>query len=162
MLKSQNYKILIFVVIAIFIGILLGVAIFTLFKSRSNYVAVFMNNGFVYFGKLSTFPRLKLINPVYIQVDQNGNPSLQRFTDAFWQPRGVIYLNKQNIAFIVPIKNTSPLINFIESALALPVQQPSVVPSQPQQLPLQPRSPSQSQSQSQQPMEVIQEPVQGQ
>ncbi len=124
---------------------------------------IFLNNGFVYFGKLSTFPRLKLVNPVYIQVDQNGNPSLQRFTDAFWQPKGVIYLNKQNIAFIAPIKNTSPLINFIESALVLPVQQPSVVPSQPQ-LPLRPQSqlPSQSQpqSQSQQPMEVIQEPVQ--
>lgn len=156
MLKNMSSKTLIFVIVAILIGILLGIIIFSFFKTKSKYVAVFMNNGAVYFGKLSTFPRMKLINPVYIPVDQSGNISVQRFTDAFWQPKGIIYLNKQNIAFIAPIKETSPLVNFIESAFTLPaIQQQSTVPSQPQ-LPLQSQPQQQPQSQ---PTEVIQEPT---
>lgn len=160
MLNSKSYKILIVIVIAVVVVILLGIIIFNLFKSKSNYAAVFLNNGSVYFGKLSIFPRLKLTNPIYIQLDQNGNPSIQKFTDAFWQPQGVIYLNKQSIAFIAPIKSNSPLTSFIESALTLPVmQQPSMIPSQ-SQLPLRPQSQQQSQPQSSQPTEIIQEPSQ--
>lgn len=159
MFSIKNSKIL-WVVLVLMGVIILGIIIFYILKSKSNYVAVFLNNGFVYFGKLSTFPRLKLVNPIFIQVDQSGNPLIQRFSDAFWHPQGFIYLNKQNIAFIAPIKNTSPLISFIESALTLPLtQQSPAVPSQPQ-LPLIPQSqqqPQQPQLQFTQPTEVIQE-----
>lgn len=139
MVNNKIFKTIILVIIILVVAAVLTFLGFYLIKGRSNYAAVFLNNGFVYFGKLSTFPKLKLVNPIYFQVDQNGNPSIQRFADVFWQPKGVIYLNKQNIVFIAPIKNNSPLINFIDSAaLTLPVVQQPLLQPQVKQQQLQP------------------------
>jgi hypothetical protein len=111
---------------AILIGILLGVSLIYLTKKKSNYYAVFLNNGAIYFGKLSTFPKLKLSDAIFIQVDQQGQASVQRFKDAFWGPKGTIYLNQNSILFIAPLDENSPLVNLIEQR-----QAPAQVPQQP-------------------------------
>jgi hypothetical protein len=134
-MKSHLKNLLIFLG-AILLGILLGVSLIyltNLTKKKSNYYAVFLNNGAIYFGKLSTFPKLKLSDAVFIQVDQQGQASVQRFKDAFWGPKGQIYLNKNSILFIAPLDENSPLVNLIEQRQApipqQPSQQPSVRPS---------------------------------
>jgi hypothetical protein len=109
--KSKN--LLIFFV-AILIGVLLGIGIIYFYKNKSNYYAVFLNNGAIYFGKLSTFPRVKLDDAVFLQVDQSGNTSVYKFKDANWGPKGPIYLNRDSIVFIAPLDNNSVLINAIE------------------------------------------------
>ena len=132
-MNSQIKNFILFVV-ALLTGVILGLVIITLTKISNNYYAVLLNNGSVYFGKLSTFPRLKLENAIFIQVDQSGQASLQRFQDAAWMPKGPIYLNRNSIVFIAPISENSPLINLIEGRQA--PNQPSrsqIQPPQPQQ-----------------------------
>jgi len=125
-MKSQLKNLIIFLG-AILLGILLGVSLIYLTKKKSNYYAVFFNNGAIYFGKLSTFPKLKLDDAIFIQVDQQGQASVQRFKDAFWGPKGTIYLNQSSILFIAPLDENSPLVNLIEQR-----QAPTQVPQQPQ------------------------------
>jgi hypothetical protein len=134
-MNSQLKNLLIFLV-AILIGILLGVSLIYLTKKKSNYYAVFLNNGAIYFGKLSTFPKLKLSDAVFIQVDQNGQASVQRFKNAFWMPKGTIYLNQNSILFIAPLDENSPLVNLIEQR-----QVPTQIPQQPQS-PTRPSAPT--------------------
>jgi hypothetical protein len=124
---NNKLKNLIIFLGAILIGILLGVSLIYLTKKKSNYYAVFLNNGAVYFGKLSTFPKLKLSDAIFFQVDQQGQASFQRFKEAFWMPKGTIYLNQNSILFIAPLDENSPLVNLIEQR-----QAPTQVPQQPQ------------------------------
>jgi hypothetical protein len=124
---NNKLKNLIIFLGAILIGILLGVSLIYLTKKKSNYYAVFLNNGAVYFGKLSTFPKLKLSDAIFFQVDQQGQASFQRFKEAFWMPKGTIYLNQNSILFIAPLNENSPLVNLIEQR-----QAPTQVPQQPQ------------------------------
>jgi hypothetical protein len=125
-MNNQLKNLLIFLG-AILIGILLGVSFIYLIKKKSNYYAVFLNNGAIYFGKLSTFPKLKLNDAIFLQVDQQGQASVQRFKDAFWGPKGTIYLNQNSILFIAPLDENSPLVNLIEQR-----QAQTQVPQQPQ------------------------------
>jgi len=141
MISNYQVKNFFIFVIAILIGVLLGVGLIYLTKKRSNYYAVFLNNGAIYYGKLSTFPRLKLSDAVFVQVGQDGQASLQRFKDAFWVPKGPIYLNRDSILFIAPINENSPLINFIEQR-----QQPQQLQTQQSQQP-QTQQPSETQPQ---------------
>ena len=130
-------KNVLYFLLAILFGILLGVASIYIPKIRKNYVAVFLNNGAVYFGKLSTFPRLKLTNALFVQLDQNGQVSLQRFSEVFWMPLGPIYLNRDAILLIAPLNKSSPLINLIEGrSIQRPIQQPPSQQFQPPQIPL--------------------------
>jgi hypothetical protein len=124
---NNQLKNLIIFLVAILIGILLGVSLIYLSKKKSNYYAVFLNNGAIYFGKLSTFPKLKLDDAIFLQFDQQGQASFQRFKDAFWMPKGTIYLNRDSILFIAPIDEGSPLVNLIEQK-----QVPTPIPQQPQ------------------------------
>jgi hypothetical protein len=124
---NSQLKNLIIVFGATLLGILLGISLIYLIKKKSNYYAVFFNNGAVYFGKLSTFPKLKLSDAVFLQVDQNGQASFQRFKNAFWMPKGPIYLNRNSILFIAPLDENSPLVNLIEQR-----QAPAQIFQQPQ------------------------------
>jgi hypothetical protein len=125
-MKSQLKNLIIFLVAILFV-ILLGVSLIYLTKNKSNYYAVFLNDGAIYFGKLSTFPKLKLDDAIFLQVDQQGQASFQRFKDAFWMPKGPIYLNQNSILFIAPLGENSPLVNLIEQR-----QVPTQIPQQPQ------------------------------
>jgi hypothetical protein len=117
---NQQLKNIIIFIVAILVGVLLGFGIIFLSKKKPNYYAVFLNNGAIYFGKLSTFPKLKLQDAIYLQVDQNNQVSFQRFKDAFWVPKGNIYLNKNSVLFVAPLAENSPIINFIEQKQTQP------------------------------------------
>ena len=127
---NTQLKNLIIFLVAILIGILLGISFIYLSKKKSNYYAVFLNNGAIYFGKLSTFPKLKLSDAIFLQFDQQGQASFQNFKDAFWGPKGPIYLNQNSILFIAPLDENSPLVNLIEQRQA-PIPQQSNPPVKP-------------------------------
>ena len=132
MIMKMNKNIFYFL-LAVFVGIILGIGLIYFTKGKKNYVAVFLNNGVIYFGKLSTFPRLKLTNAIFFQQDESDQLIPQRFVDAFWAPAGPIYLNSNSILFIAPLSESSPLVNFIEG------QRRRTLPLQPSQPQIQPR-----------------------
>lgn len=112
-------KNIIYFLLVLLIGVFLGISFIYFVKTKKSYVAVFLENGNIYFGKLSTFPRLKLNNAIFLQLDQTNQVSLQKFREAFWMPKGPIYLNKDHILFIAPINESSPIINLIEDKSTL-------------------------------------------
>ena len=138
MTSNFHLKNLIIFIIAVLIGVLLGIGTISLVKKRVNYYAVFLNNGAVYFGKISTFPRLKLNDAIFFQSSEDGQVSLQRFKDAFWMPKGPIYLNRDSILFIAPLSENSPLINIIEQKQTQILQSQQSQQSQSQQTDTQP------------------------
>jgi hypothetical protein len=127
-----NFKLLSLILVGVLIGLAI-VGVFIVLKKSNRYYAVFLNNGNIYFGKLSTFPRLKLDNALFIATDQQGQASLARFKDAIWRPKGPIYFNKDAILFIAPIDPNSDLVKLIEGQTIpqQPVGQPPAVPTQP-------------------------------
>ncbi len=135
---SQNKNFLFF--IAILVGVLIGLSVIgfiNFFKRSSNYYAVALSNGSIYFGKLSTFPRLKIEKALSLSFDEQGRPWLQRFKTSIWQPEGSIYLNKDNVILIAPIDKKSFLIDIIENRSwtdqpLIPLQ-PGGAPTIPQQ-----------------------------
>ena len=119
MFKSKKITFLFFflVIVLIVVGIWVGL---TLVGSRgddanapSPYTAVYMTSGDIYFGKLSWFPRLHMIDTWYLErgTGQDGKPQVgvAPLTSAFWGPVGDIYINMQNVLFYAPIKNGSQI-----------------------------------------------------
>jgi hypothetical protein len=123
MISENKSKNIILFLVAIIVGVLLGLGLIYITKQKKNYYAVFLNNGNVYFGKLSTFPRLKLDNAIFVQVDDKGQISFPHFKNAFWKPKGSIYLNQNSVLFIAPLAEDSPFIDSIEGRQPM-VQQP--------------------------------------
>lgn len=106
------------IIVSLFFGLIFGLSFFILGRiliyNKNKYYAVFLSNGNIYFGKISTFPRFKLKDPYFVQVDQQGNVSINRFKEAFWQPEGTIYLNKNFILFIAPLDPNSEIIKIMK------------------------------------------------
>ncbi len=86
--------------------------------SGGSYYAVFMNGGEMYFGTLHRFPELALVN-VYALQKNDGNTktpfSLAKFGDAFWGPKDVMRLNRNNVLWMSELKDDSAVVKFIES-----------------------------------------------
>lgn len=85
-----------------------------------SYYGVFMDTGDLYFGKFSYFPRLALTD-VYL-LTRNSNSvqtpfSLSRLSDFFWKPADKIILNPQNIVWMAPLQDNSPVAEFIKNRL---------------------------------------------
>jgi hypothetical protein len=80
----------------------------------SNYSAVYLTNGAVYFGKLSWFPSPHLTNVWFLQqsTNQQGQTqaSLVPFTNLFWGPSDELYFNANQILSWTPLKTTSQLV----------------------------------------------------
>lgn len=120
MIHSKESK---YIVASIVLGIVIGILIFVSGRylasfTAGKYVAVFFNNGNVYFGKLSVFPQLRLKNAIFITQGSAGDNRLyaNKLSDIQWAPVGDIYFDRSAVAFIMPLRENSPLIQVIESA----------------------------------------------
>ncbi len=95
--------VLIFLIVGISIGVWFGRAA----SGESDYSAVYMNTGDMYFGKLSWWPQPHLTDVWLLQrgVDSKNQPqtAVAPFKNAFWSPAGVVYLNRQNIVWWAPV-----------------------------------------------------------
>jgi len=137
--QDKKNKVIVFSLSLVILVIL--VAVLYYFKFRSGYYAVFLNNGAVYFGKVSFFPKLKIEDAVFVQIDeQTRQLSLERFKRAFWNPKGPIYLNKNAVTFIAPI---DPNSDFARTLKEGQFGQPARSPFQPT-----PLAPSTNQTQT--------------
>jgi len=113
--------------LSILSGFLFGLIILFLFTNifKPKYVMVVLEGGNIYFGEVGLFFNNKLKNPVFITQGQDGNLSLQRFSEAVWRPKNFVYLNPSKIVFWSYLQEDSPVVNFIKNTRNLPL-----VPSQ--------------------------------
>ena len=98
----------------------LGVLLYTTWGNDENkpYMAVHLDNGDVYFGKLRYFPRLELVDIFAVQtvVDPEfpnvPTAEIVPLKDALWAPEKLI-LNKDKIVFIGRVGDNSRVMQAI-------------------------------------------------
>lgn len=98
----------------------------------SEYSAVYLSTGDIYFGKLDWFPKPRLTNVWFLQrtADAAGASQLGivPFKNAFWGPVDKVYLNPTQIIFWTRLRNDSQ----VAKAFANPELFGSAPPSSPQ------------------------------
>lgn len=84
---------------------------------KSNYYAVYLRTGDLYFGRLARFSRYTLKDTHFLIFTQDEqNPvDIQRFQDAFWGPGSKLKCNPENVVWISKLAPTSPIVSYIES-----------------------------------------------
>lgn len=132
--RTGNVR-LVWIVLAIVLvaAVVSGVALFMMLKKKP-YVAVYLVTGDIYYGKMSYSPKFTLDDAIFLQRGQDGNLGLQKLSDAFWKPKGPMYIEKDQIVFWSKLDPSSPVINAIEG-LPLPAemqaqQQPTQAPAE--------------------------------
>jgi hypothetical protein len=84
------------------------------FSLLENYVLVYTNDGNIYLGKISYFPRLKLTNVFILNTTNQNQRVFVPLANLFdFQTKNVLYLNKKNIIWIIPLRKDS---NFVMGA----------------------------------------------
>lgn len=106
--------VIVLVIVLIVLGVWLG---FKLFSTNdpagpSQYSAVFMSTGDIYYGKLSWFPWPKLRDVWFLQrgVDPQSQEvqfGIAPLRTAFWGPMDEIKLNPKQIIFVARLRNDS-------------------------------------------------------
>ena len=101
------------------------------FELKRSYYAVYLRTGDLYFGHLCKFfSKYTLTNVYFLQRDEKGELSLQKFEQSAYQPEDKMILNKENIVWFSKIKDESPLIPVLEGKQALiPTTVPSETPT---------------------------------
>lgn len=110
-------KILLVIIAALVIVVVLGLLWYWRTNYNSQYYAVYLDTGDLYFGKLSTFPDMTLSDVWYLQRDSQGNNSLSEFIKAPWGPEGSIKINKDKIIWTAKLSDLSQLIPYIENKI---------------------------------------------
>jgi hypothetical protein len=116
-----------FIILSIVLVIAIAVAAVLIFKfmqiknpeSPSEYAAVYLQTGEIYFGKINWFPPISLKNVWYLQRGVNAQNEVQLgilpFKNSFWGPIDKIYLNPKNIVWFTYLKNNSELVNALKN-----------------------------------------------
>jgi hypothetical protein len=119
-MSSKNTLIIIAAVIFVGIGIWLG----TMFTGGdevkdSEYSAVYMISGDIYFGKLSWFPKPHITNAWHLDrsVDAENKPqtALVPVKSALWGPSEDLYLNKDQIIFWSRLREDSQVAKAMDN-----------------------------------------------
>lgn len=110
------------IAIGIWVGMSLGQS--RMANGESQYTAVYMTTGDIYFGTLKYFPQLHLENAWYLQrgVGQDNQPQfgVVPITTVLWQPTGDIYLNRHNIVFWTRLQKGSKVEAFMQNPQSAP------------------------------------------
>lgn len=93
----------------------------------SEYSAVYLSTGDIYYGVFSWFPLPHLSKVWLLQrsVDQNNQTqlSIAPFNRAFWGPIDEVYLNPKQIIFWTKLRNDSQVLKAIQNPGSLQPQQ---------------------------------------
>jgi hypothetical protein len=86
----------------------------------SEYSAVYLVTGDIYYGKIHWFPRLHLTNVWVLQrpAAQDGQFGIMQFARAFWQPVDEVYLNSDQVVFWTRLRNDSQLVSYFNNPAA--------------------------------------------
>ncbi|MDP3015022.1 MAG: hypothetical protein Q8N28_01245 [bacterium] len=140
-IKFNINKILLAIVIILLIA--LGAVVYWQRSGfEKSYWAVYLDTGDLYFGKLSSFPKLSLSDVWFLQRNPQDtqNPlSLTKFGNAFWGPEDKIYLNEKSVAWKTKLREDSQVVQFIKNPQTVqpqtqsqtqpPIQESTITPS---------------------------------
>lgn len=120
-MKRKYLPIIISVVILAVAVVILLVSVRKDGDRASDFTAVYMQTGDVYFGKMDWFPVPRLTNVWYIQRGSGQNPQvgIAPFKNAFWTPIDEIYINPKQIVFWTKIKGGSEMDEALKNPTAL-------------------------------------------
>lgn len=122
--------ILVLLIVILGVGVWLGIKFFSSsnLDGPSEYAAVYLKTGDIYFGKLSFFPWPRLKNVWFLQrtLDSQNQPQLGilPLKNVFWGPVDKIYLNPQEIVFWTYLRKNSQLTEALRNPNIL--NQPTV------------------------------------
>jgi hypothetical protein len=137
--KKLLISLIIILVVVLGFGIWLGLKLVNQNNpdQASNYAAVYLQSGDIYFGKLDWFPWPRLKNVWYFQktVDSQNQVQLgiSPFKNLFWSPIDEIYLNPKQVIFWTYLKNSSQLVSYFNNPELLKQNQNIQSPEQPNQ-----------------------------
>ena len=119
------------VVVIVALGVWLAVSLTASGSGSSEYSAVYLTSGDIYFGKLTWFPHPRLTSVWLLQrtVGEQNQPQLgvAPFTSAFWGPIDEIRLNPKEVIFWTRLR--------LDSELARAFRNPASVQPPPPQTP---------------------------
>jgi len=133
--KKIVIVLIVVVVVLVALGVWLGTKLLSTSQQSpsgpSDYSAVYMATGDIYYGKLYWLPSPHLKNVWFLQRGLNAQNqtqlSLAPLTSAFWGPVDEVYLNPQQIIFWTRLRNDSQVAKaFGNPLLFQQAAQPSV------------------------------------
>lgn len=140
-MNSGNVKkILLWVVAIVLVLVLGGWLVWQTFIAAPTFHAVSLTTGEVYFGQLHKFPTFGMSDVYTLQVNQQNTEqplSIQKFENVFWGPQDFLEINRDNVAWMVELKDESQLSQIIQNNPNLLPQQGNqgTVPQQGNQVP---------------------------
>lgn len=108
---SKLNKILL-ILLAVLIVVSAGVIYWQKADFEKPYYAIYMNDGNVYFGKISHFPRFVVTNVWFLQGGSGlSELTVSRFSESIWGPEDKMYVNPDNIIWKTKLKKDSQLLS---------------------------------------------------
>jgi len=138
----KNKKIVVFAIIII--GVVFAFYLVfawgkELWPFAKGYQVVSLANGAVYYGHLSFFPSPRMVDVWLFQQttpekkEEEPQLNLIPFTSLFFNPKNVLYLEKEQIIWWADLEKDSSIVKFIESQKGIPTTLPQEQsPQQPQ------------------------------
>lgn len=85
-------------------------------EGSSGYVAVYLDTGDIYFGKLRLFPSFSLEDVWYLQVGTSQNPGVGvlPLNSVFWGPSERVYLQPKHVVWVTHLRADSPVLAAIK------------------------------------------------
>ena len=142
---KKNMKVVI-IIILIIVGI--GVGMLLARRGASNtseYSAVYLTTGDMYFGKLSWFPHPHLTNVWLLQrgVNAQNQPqfAIVPFKTAAWGPADELNVSEKQIIFWTSLRSDSQIVKGFDNPESLQSVQPQALPGNPGTSPQNPPPP---------------------
>lgn len=114
------------------LALALGAAHFFLFIRQDNgHSIVYLSNGEMYIGRLSTFPRLTLSDAYLLQaVPDRADPQKSTFQlmpleEGLWAPK-YLYINQDQVLFSGPLSETSSIFKTLQGSANNPTSADSI------------------------------------
>jgi len=119
--KSFFTALIILLIILVILALWVGLKASQSTRDSSNYSAVYLTTGEIYFGKLHHFPKFYLSNAWLLQrttpTEDNLGINIIPFRSAFWGPIDKIYLNSNQVVFTTKLRDDSQVKDLITGAL---------------------------------------------
>ena len=116
--KLKNVNIILAIIIVLLLVVVGYFSVRTLVGDKE-YIAVYTTTGDLYFGHkgLFSFGKLSDVHILQATNDEQSPVSLQKLSDMFWGPEGVIDLNDDRVVWTAKLRADSQIVQFINGTL---------------------------------------------